>query len=109
MIDLSRCSTPDQLSDHDEDQNKDDDSDSLDFEEKRRHKKYSDYVVRLKVEPQYRRARNKFDSYLTKTQMKAIIFSENKRRWQRIIDKDLYSKTEGRGIPTLQRVELKDR
>ena len=64
-------------------------------------KPYNEYVVRLKEEPTFRRAKNKYDTYLTKTSMRAIKFSENKRRWHRIINKDLYSKTDGRGIPAL--------
>ena len=40
--------------------------------------------------------------------MRAIKFSENKKRWLRLVENDLYSKTQGRGIPKLQRVEIKD-
>lgn len=108
MLNLSEISTPDGLSlDGDDDQIVDDDS--ADFEERRRHFKYSDYMVKLKKEPQYKIALNKFDTYMTKTSLRAIKFSENKKRWARIVDNDLYSKTSGRGIPTLQRIELKDR
>lgn len=50
MLNLSEISTPDGLSlDGDDDLIADDDS--ADFEERRRHKKYSDYMVKLKKEP----------------------------------------------------------
>ena len=73
---------------------------SEESEERRKNPKpYASYVVRLKQEPKTKRAKNKFDTYLTKTSLRAIKFSENKKRWQRIIKNDLYSKTVGRGIP----------
>ena len=81
MLNLSEISTPEALSEADNEEPKVDDTDSLDFEERRKHKKHQDYVVRLKDEPQYKRAKNKFDTYLTKTQLRAIKFSENKKRW----------------------------
>lgn len=65
--------------------------------------------MRLKKPPQFKVAKNKYDTYLTKTSMQAITCSENKQRWARLINNDLYSKTEGRGIPNLQRVEIRDR
>mmetsp|Transcript_9733 Transcript_9733/g.11990 ORF Transcript_9733/g.11990 Transcript_9733/m.11990 type:complete len:88 (-) Transcript_9733:1692-1955(-) len=64
-------------------------------------KPHSQYIVRLKKPPQFQFAKNKFDAYLTKTSMRAIKFTENKKRWMRLIENDLYSKTEGRGIPRL--------
>ena len=54
-------------------------------------------------------AKNKFDTYLTKTSIRSIKFSENKQRWNRLIKNDLYSKTLGHGVPTLQRIEIKER
>lgn len=104
MLAFSEITTPDALSmqdDYAEDPistNHDDDS-GEDSEEKRNKKPYASYVVRLKNEPKYKRAKNKFDTYLTKTSLRAIKFTENKKRWQRIIKNDLYSKTVGRGIP----------
>ena len=101
MLALSEMTTPDQISmqdDYDDDDNGDKDSEES---ERKRNKPYSTYIVRQKIEPQYKRALNKFDTYLTKTSMRAIKFSENKKRWQRIIANDLYSKTAGRGIPAM--------
>ena len=56
-------------------------------------------MVRLKEEPVYKRVKNKYDTYLTKTSMRAIKFSENKQRWLRLVENDLYSKTAGKGVP----------
>lgn len=64
--------------------------------------------MRLREEPKHKRAKNRFDTYLTKTSIRAIKFSENKKRWHRLVSNDLYSKTERRGVPALQRVEIKD-
>lgn len=83
----------------------DDDSDAS---ERKNTKLHSQYIVRTKQPPQYKYARNKYDNYLTKTSMRAIKFTENKKRWLRLIENDLYSKTEGRGVPRLQRVEIRD-
>ena len=47
------------------------------------------------------------DKYLTKTNLKTINLSKNKARWKRIVDKDLYSRTDQRGIPKLTHIELK--
>ena len=111
FLNLSECTTPEGLSvdgdngmsqlgddstDTAEEQTNEADSETGPFS-----KPYNEYVVRLKQEPKFRRAKNKYDTYLTKTSMRAIKFSENKRRWHRIINKDLYSKTDGRGIPAL--------
>ena len=83
-----------------------DDSDAS--EERKKTKPHSQYIVRTKQPPQYKYAKNKYDNYLTKTSMRAIKFTENKKRWLRLIENDLYSKTEGRGVPRLQRVEIRD-
>ena len=112
MLDLDQISTPDALSE-DEDEKKKRDSVLKDLDETdsesgvQKRKPHHEYIVRMKEEPKYKVAKNRFDSYLTKTSMRAITFSENKKRWQRVIDKDLYSKTLNRGVPTLQRVELR--
>ena len=50
MIDLNECSTPEGLS-ADEAVDSAQGSDSEDFDEKRRHKDYSTYIVKLKDEP----------------------------------------------------------
>ena len=50
MIDLNECSTPEGLS-LDGEVESAHGSDSEDFDEKRRHKKYSTYIVKLKDEP----------------------------------------------------------
>ena len=71
-------------------------------------KRHHEYLVRTKKAPKFKFAKNKYDTYLTKTSLRAIKFSENKKRWQRLIDNDLYSKTQNRGVPKLQRVEIKD-
>ena len=86
---------------YDDFDNDKDGDDASEESAKKKRKPYSSYIVRLKKEPKYKRALNKFDTYLTKTSMRAITFSENKKRWQRIISNDLYSKTVGRGIPAL--------
>ena len=113
MLNLSEVSTPDglslyadnnyDLSDNDgiviERKSEEDAEDREDRDERRRQKPHSKYVVRTKIAPQYGPAKNRFDTYLTKTSMRAISFSENKQRWQRIINNDLYSKTKNRGIP----------
>ena len=67
----------------------------------KKRKAHSEFVVRLKKPPHFKFVKNKYDSYLTKTSLRAINFSENKKRWMRIIEKDLYSKTENRGVPRL--------
>ena len=110
FLNLSECTTPEGLSVDGDDRLSQIEGESSDTEDDEMpfKKPYNEYVVRLKQEPKFRRAKNKYDVYLTKTSLRAIKFSENKRRWHRIIDNDLYSKTDGRGIPALQRVELKN-
>ena len=98
---MDEVPTPEGISEAGDSDKNSDGNVSLDFEEKRRDKKYESYLVRLRKAPVYKRVKNKFDNYLTKTAMKAIEFSENKKRWQSIIDSDLYSKTPGRGIPVM--------
>ena len=57
------------------------DGESEDIEEKRRNRPHKSFIVRMKDEPKVKRAKNRFDTYLTKTSIRAINFSENKKRW----------------------------
>ena len=100
-LNLSEVSTPEGVSRDGSDKSFNGSENSLDFESKRKGKNYETYLVRLRNAPVHKRVKNKYDSYLTKTGMKAIEFAENKKRWQKVIDSDLYSKTAGRGVPTL--------
>ena len=93
MMVMSEISTPDDLSIDGKSDNKADlDQDSEEVETKE-NKPYSSYIVRMKDEPKSKNIKNRFDTYLTKTSIRAIKFSENKKRWQRIVENDLYSKT----------------
>lgn len=47
--------------------------------------------------------KTKFDRFLTQTKLRAIDHSNNQIRWKKIIEKDLYSKTPGRGLPVMRR------
>ena len=79
---MSEVSTPDNLSkEGDEVKSNSDDNLSVGFEEKRRHKNYESYIVRLKEVPEVKRVKNKYDTFMTKTAMTAITFTENKKRW----------------------------
>ena len=81
-LNLSEVSTPDNLSkEGDEVKSNSDDNLSVGFEEKRRHKNYESYIVRLKEVPEVKRVKNKYDTFMTKTAMTAIAFTENKKRW----------------------------
>lgn len=64
--------------------------------------------MRVKNPPKFKFYQNKYDAYLTKTQKQLINFSDHKKRQLRIIKNDLYTQTEGRGIPQLQRVEIRN-
>ena len=82
ILNLSEVSTPDNLSkDGDDIKSNSDSVGSKGFEEKRRNRIYENYLVRLKEAPVVKRVKNKYDTYLTKTAMTAITFSENKKRW----------------------------
>ena len=102
ILNLSEVSTPDNLSKNgDEDiKSHSDGHSSLGLEEKWKNKNYETYLVRLKEAPVVKRVKNKYgDTHMTKTAMTAIAFNENKKRWQKIIDNDLYSKTAKKGNP----------
>jgi len=92
MLDLDQISTPAELS-MDEAENASADNQDSEDSDKKPEKRHEEYLVRTKKAPKFRFAKNKYDAYLTKTSLRAIKFSENKKRWQRLIDNDLYSKT----------------
>ena len=108
MLNLSRVTTPEALSMEDDHGMIEQDESSDEETARKKQKPHHQYIVRTKKPPEYKYAKNKYDNYLTKTSMRAIKFSENKKRWLRLVENDLYSKTQGRGIPKLQRVEIKD-
>lgn len=77
MIDFDQISTPEVLSLDDDqeaetDDNKGNETEEEEEEEKKQKKPYSQYVVRLREEPKYKIAKNRFDTYLTKTSIRAI-------------------------------------
>ena len=88
MLDLDQISTPEALSEDDEEKQRKEEAekkllnaDSDDEIGVLKRKPHMEYTVRMKEEPKYKVAKNRFDSYLTKTSMRAIGFSENKKRW----------------------------
>jgi len=81
MMVMSEISTPEDLSIDGKSDNKADlDQDSEEVEKKEK-KPHNSYIVRMKEEPKFKNVKNRFDTYLTKTAIRAIKFSENKKRW----------------------------
>jgi hypothetical protein len=45
-----------------------------------------------------------YEKYMTKTQLRTINHTANRTRWKKIIEADLYSRTEQGGVPIMKRV-----
>ena len=60
-LNLSEVSTPENVSRDGSDKSFIGSNDSLDFEEKRKGKKYESYLVRLRKAPEYKIHKNKYD------------------------------------------------
>ena len=83
ILRLSQCSTPDVLSLNDEE---DRESDGAAVTPKA----WKDLIVRRTKDPEVQPFHGPLDTYLTKTSIRAIAFSQHKVRWKRIVDADLY-------------------
>ena len=69
-------------------------------------KAWKDLVVRQNKNPETTKFVGPLDTYLNKTSIRSIAFSQHKVRWKKIVDADLYSKTAQRGIPRMQRTYI---
>ena len=84
---MSDCTTPEVLSLNDEEGLEHDDREFI------TPKAWKDLIVRKNKNPELVKFHGPLDTYLTKTSLRAIAFSQHKVRWKRIVDADLYSKT----------------
>ncbi len=81
MLDLDAMSTPGELSMDENDGQSEANGDSDQSEIQREDRPHDSFLIKAKVAPEFKYAKNKYDTYLTKTSLRAIKFSENKKRW----------------------------
>ena len=96
ILRMSECTTPGELSVNDEAGMPPDTGELI------QPKAWKDLIVRQNKDPEHIKIEGPLDTYLNKTSLRSIAFSQHKARWKRIVDADLYSKTAQRGIPKMQ-------